>query len=240
MSEGHNSKNANEAHDAQRGTAKGANSSEREDMEIASLKVTWKPSPDPALERLPAGVRDCLGLVQLQMTREPQSAVGAMEYLVSKYPDVITFQNWLGCCYQALGQTAKARQVNETLLKNHPQYLFARLTLVEMMVREGEAEAARRLMFDAGPTLTALYPERESFHVTEVQAWFHAAGVVQAAFGFEAGVQSCIQVLDQIEPSSKAAKDLHMLLEPKNQEALQRLRERREWWNRREAGEDGP
>jgi len=236
MSEVRDPQDGNKPHDAQDGAEKGA-SPTRDDMEIAGMKVTWKRLPDAAMDRLPAGVRDCLGLVQFQMTREPQNALGALEYLVSKYPDVITFHNWLGYCYQALGQTAQARQVNETLLKNHPQYLFARLTLVEMMVREGEAEAARRLMFDDGPTLAALYPEREVFHATEVQGWFHAAGVVQAAFGFEAGVRTCMEVLDKIEPSSAAVRDLWMLLEPKNQEALQRLRQMRERSSGRDEGE---
>jgi tetratricopeptide (TPR) repeat protein len=91
--------------------------------------------------------------------------------LIVKYPAVPILKNYLSTVYNNLGNYKKAQEVNEWILKEHPDYLFARLNKANDYIKKGEYEKVPLVLGNA-LEIKALYPEREVFHLTEVTSYY--------------------------------------------------------------------
>lgn len=97
-----------------------------------------------------------------------------LKKLVGKHPDVKQFRNYLAQAYLQTGDIEQARIVNEKLLEDHPDYLFARLFKADLLLRQGEPEQFLEMM-GTNLQLHDLYPERNEFHLAEFMSYQNLA-----------------------------------------------------------------
>ncbi len=93
-----------------------------------------------------------------------------LHQLIEKYPTVPQLKNYLSVAFHAQGNYEKAVEVNNWTLKEHPDYLFARLNMAHAYIGKQDFEKVPALLghdFE----LKSLYPERDLFHLTEVTAY---------------------------------------------------------------------
>jgi hypothetical protein len=76
--------------------------------------------------------------------------------------------------YNNLGNYKKAQEVNNWILAEHPDYLFARLNQAHGYIKNGEFEKVPLLLGEA-MEIKMLYPERDLFHLTEVTGFLLVA-----------------------------------------------------------------
>lgn len=97
-----------------------------------------------------------------------------LEDLITKYPDVPQFKNYLSIYYTLRGKDKKSHMINLLTYKSHPKYLFGRLALANDYIDMKDLKKVPELMgemFD----LKSHYPERNEFHFGEVESYFVTA-----------------------------------------------------------------
>lgn len=134
--------------------------------EVAGMTVTWDIIPDPAVDRLPRDTRKLMSDLHEAMFEDPEPIIPLLQSLSAVHPEVLCFRNWIVACHRLLGEDEKAAKEGETLFLEHPEYLFARLSVVEAMLTRGDLEKAEATLFEKGRTLRDIYPDRTVFHVT--------------------------------------------------------------------------
>jgi tetratricopeptide (TPR) repeat protein len=93
-----------------------------------------------------------------------------LKKLTGKYPDVKELRNYLVQAYFKTGNVEQAIRVNDQLLKDFPDYLFARLFKAGILLHDGKPELCRE-MLGTNVELNDLYPERTEFHVSEFMTY---------------------------------------------------------------------
>ena len=106
--------------------------------------------------------------LQERVMTEPAKAVPRLEELVGKYPSIPVLKNWLMAAYQTAGRTADSEAMGERLWREHPDYLFARITRAQHHLSRDELDQVPEVLGKLD--LKLMYPHRDVFHVSEVLA----------------------------------------------------------------------
>lgn len=89
--------------------------------------------------------------------------------LINKHPKNPQFKNLLTSYYISTNQEEKAYTLNRKTLELHPNYFFAKLNLANEYINKEEYHKIKEILgenFD----LKALYPDRDTFHISEVMS----------------------------------------------------------------------
>lgn len=95
-----------------------------------------------------------------------KGTIKKLKKYVDKYPHIPHFKNHLSIAYAEKGYDLYARQVNDLIIEQHPEYLFGFLNQVNSLLAMGEKDAAYELMKDYN-TVQDFAPERKVFHYSE-------------------------------------------------------------------------
>jgi SEC-C motif len=90
--------------------------------------------------------------------------------LTIQYPYTPQLKNFLSVAYAKREMLDKAFEVNDWILKEHPEYLFARLNKVSQYIDNQNFDEAEKILgrsFD----LQKIYPHRKLFHLAEVTGY---------------------------------------------------------------------
>ncbi len=98
---------------------------------------------------------------------DPEAALPKVRQAVAKYPRHPVFQNYLFLALKKTRQKEEARQLAEQMYENFPEYLYAKLGYAEELLNEKKFEEAIAILDDKY-SLPFLYPDRTTFHATEV------------------------------------------------------------------------
>ncbi len=106
--------------------------------------------------------------------QKKNGVIKELNELIEKYPDIPQFKNHLFISYAQSGNMKMAHQVNELTLKQHPDYLFAKLNLAGQYLLKEEYKKIPEVL---GPLMEikALYPNRDIFHLNEVVSFYKIA-----------------------------------------------------------------
>ncbi|MGZ5303001.1 MAG: DUF1186 domain-containing protein [Bacteroidia bacterium] len=85
--------------------------------------------------------------------------------LIAAYPHIPQFKNLLSILYSKLGNNAEAFNINDRILDEFPDYLYAKINKARQLILEGDFEQALDIL---KYSIDELYPKRKIFHVTEV------------------------------------------------------------------------
>ena len=92
--------------------------------------------------------------------------------LCLKYPRVPVFKNLLSSAYLLNNNQKQAGEVNNWLIKEHPDYLYGKINQAAELLMKGKPEEIPEIL-GASMELGDLYPDREVFHVEEVLNFFY-------------------------------------------------------------------
>jgi tetratricopeptide (TPR) repeat protein len=90
---------------------------------------------------------------------------------IEKYPDLPQFKNLLSVLYIETGKEKKAFECNQWIIREHPDYLFARINLAAEYLNKGEYKKIPEIL-GQDLDLKSLYPSREIFHINEFLSFF--------------------------------------------------------------------
>ncbi len=117
---------------------------------------------------------------------------------IKKYPQVPQFKNYLTVAYNLSGNTEKAFECNNWILKEHPDYFFGRVNLAAQYFEQKEYHKIPDVMGDL-MEIHALYPERKVFHVSEVMAFNKLAVAYFSAVGNLEAAESRFEMMEKID-----------------------------------------
>jgi len=154
-----------------------------ETVALVSYEITDEPLPDASFDQLPVNVQEQINSLHDQVLKSrPKAALAVLEALIKQYPDVTQLHNYLFITHYNLGKKAEASRVLQETVRRFPDYLFARISLAEQCLNQGEADKVKDI-FEGKFDLKLLYPKRERFHYSEVLGlecvvarYFHAQG----------------------------------------------------------------
>jgi len=133
--------------------------------------------------------------------------------LIVKYPTVPQLKNYLSVAFHAQGNYEKAVEVNNWTLKEHPDYLFARLNVAHACMEKKEFEKVPVLLGDAFE-IKNLYPDRDLFHLTEVTAYLKTVIRYFAAIDNLDLAENRLELLTDIAPDHPDTEQAEILLWP--------------------------
>jgi tetratricopeptide (TPR) repeat protein len=175
--------------------------------------ITDEPLENRHIKRLPSQVQARLDDLYELAQRDPIQAIPELEHLVTTYPQVPTFLNYLSIAYLAAGDHKKATACVRDAYRRHPQYLFAKVNYANLCLQQGEIGKIPGIFahtFD----LKQLYPQRTRFHVSECTGF---AGVMCRYFctiGERETAALYYQMLKHVAPRHPMTKHAKRVLYP--------------------------
>jgi len=113
--------------------------------------------------------------IYFKAVRNDKSVIVKLLHLINKYPDVPPFKNFLSSYYAINGEKEKANEMNKELIKQFPDYLYAKLNKVNFYLAENEPEKVPGVL-GVSMELCDLYPERKIFHHEEYLNFYETVG----------------------------------------------------------------
>jgi hypothetical protein len=101
---------------------------------------------------------------------DPRGCIVDLIDLCQKYPEVPQIKNILLVAYQLAGNVEKAKEVNNWLISEHPDYLFGKINKAYEYLSQNKPEMVAELLGE-WMEIKELYPKREVFHISEVMAF---------------------------------------------------------------------
>ena len=132
----------------------------------AEYDITDEPLANRDIKKLPSQVQARIDDLYELAQHDPRQAIPELERLMTTYPHIPTFANYLSMAYLAAGDQEQATALVREAYRRHPQYLFAKVNYANLCLQQGEIEKVPRI-FDHACDLQQLYPHRTRFHVSE-------------------------------------------------------------------------
>jgi hypothetical protein len=95
-----------------------------------------------------------------KVTENDKSVIVKLLRWIEKYPDIPQFKNFLSLYYSLNNDTRKAFEINNELLKQFPDYLYAKLNMANFYINNSEVEKVTEIL-GVELELAELYPERK-------------------------------------------------------------------------------
>jgi tetratricopeptide (TPR) repeat protein len=133
--------------------------------------------------------------------------------LIVQYPTVPQLKNYLTVAHNARGNYKKAIEANNWALKEHPDYLFARLNAVHACIENKEFEKVPELLGEAFE-IKSLYPERDLFHLIEVTGYLKTVVRYFAAIENLELAENRMDLLRDLAPDHPDTEDAEIMIWP--------------------------
>jgi len=134
------------------------------DLEFKNYNITWDAIESDT--KISPSLKNQLEKIYWELENPKPKIIAKIQKLIKRYPQNIQLKNYLSSAYAFLGNMEKASAVNERILREHPDYLFAKINKADQYAEEGEFDKIPELL-GKGFDLKELYPDRDTFHVSE-------------------------------------------------------------------------
>lgn len=111
-----------------------------------------------------------------------KSSVQKILDAIEQYPDNPQLKNYLSVLFGLLNDTKKIYDTNKWIIEEHPDYLFGKLNLANEYYLKQEYDKIPDVLGHE-MELKALYPERDTFHLSEVISFLKCAVLYFTAIG---------------------------------------------------------
>lgn len=130
-------------------------------------QITDKPiTPDLTPEEL--NVMKQMHTLAASESQNRTEAVTQIEQAIEKYPHLPELKNYLQVSYALNGQEDKAFATGQQTIKQHPEYMFAKINLAELYLIKKDMEQVDKIL-PQPKELSDYYPDKTKlFHITEV------------------------------------------------------------------------
>lgn len=169
---------------------------------LASLgyRISKAPVDDDDLRDLPDKVQDQIESLYERVQVKPSSAITELEFLIGIYPHIPQLYNYLYAAYASTGKKTKANKIVKDNYERNPSYLFAKLNYSDYLVEQGMFEAAAEI-YDYKFDLAQLYPDRNTFHESEVLSFYGVIGHYYVMTNNYNKAMRCLKVLQALSAS---------------------------------------
>jgi hypothetical protein len=174
------------------------------DTKFQNDRYNIPPSLASQLEALAIAARD---------NKKDRTQLERLTQLILEYPSVPMLKNYLSVAYNNIGMHEKAIEVNNWILKEHPDYLFARINLANKYIEDNESEKVPEILGEA-LELKSLYPEREVFHIGEFTSFTKIVIRYYVAEGNLALAENRLELLQDIAPDHPDTEDAEFYVYP--------------------------
>ncbi len=180
---------------------------------LSEYEITDEPLENRHIKKLPAQVQARIDDLYELAQHHPTQAIPELERLVTTYPRVPTFPNYLSLAYLAAGDLEKTEACVREAYRRHPQYLFAKVNYANLCLQKGETGKIPGIFahtFD----LKQLYPHRTRFHVSECTGFAWVMCRYCCAIGERKTAALYYQMLKQVAPRHPMTKHAKRVLYP--------------------------
>ena len=169
---------------------------------LASLgyKISKAPVDDGDLRDLPDEVQDQIESLYRRVQIKPIGTTTELELLIDIYPHIPQLYNYLYAAYASAGKKTKALKIMKDNYERNPSYLFAKLNYSDYLVGQGMYEAAAEI-YDYKFDLAQLYPDRNTFHESEVLSFYGVIGHYYVMTNNYNKAMHCLKVLKALSTS---------------------------------------
>jgi tetratricopeptide (TPR) repeat protein len=122
--------------------------------------------------------------------------------LIDKFPENPQLKNCLSIAYNNIGEIEKSEDVNQWVLKEHPDYLFGRLNIAAAYFHREEFDKIPELLGEK-MELKDLYPNRDVFHVDEFTSFTKFAIQYFLEIGDVKAAESRLNLLNEMFPNHR-------------------------------------
>lgn len=185
-------------------------------MKPTEIKITNDPTFFDEMNGITPAIRIQLERCFELALKGKKSGLEKIQKQIKNYPHQPAFKNYLSIWYSYAGHREKSFDVNEWLVEQHPDYLFGKLNLAIQHFKNEQYERIPEILGDA-MEITALYPERDIFHISEV------AGFVKVSVKYYAAIGNMDKAEAEFKYLSEIARDEDTTEEVENYLMLKRL-----------------
>jgi tetratricopeptide (TPR) repeat protein len=177
---------------------------------IQDYLISYDPQPTQGLLKLSQEERHEYDRLYEQALRAPKELLPAILEFRQKHSDLPEIENLLAVVHLYLREIDKVEKLIEESYKKFPSYLFARINYADQCLRKKKPQLVPGI-FDHHFELSSLYPEKESFHISEFRGFMVLMGLYFLS----------------IREKDKAEKYYHLALEADPQHPSVRLLEKK-------------
>lgn len=163
------------------------------------FEITDEPIEDEDFQNLPVDVQEQMEELYHTAQTVPSSAIKELQELLPKYPRIPQIYNYLYAAYMHAGEKSKAMHIMKKNYEENPTYLFAKLNYSDYLVESGQLEKVADV-YSNNFNLKELYPNRNTFHITEVTSFFGVIGYYYVTVGEYKEAKKCLRVLSAVSP----------------------------------------
>jgi tetratricopeptide (TPR) repeat protein len=194
---------------------------------LVEINITFEPLPNKYIKKLPRKVQKKIHDIYYAIYNEPEKAIVRIKSLLKKYPDVPNLYNHLAVAYSELGDIENVDKTVSKSYKKHPDYIFAKIAFAESCIRNDEIDMIP-VIFNRHYDLKSLYPDRDTFHVTEFVAFTYLMGRYFEIIGKHKTANLYLDMLTEIVPDHPATEALEEFLNPNLRDRIQRFIDRKQ------------
>jgi len=111
-------------------------------------------------------ISDLINKAFKDLQENKHGIIKKLQKLISEYPGIPHFKNYLTIAYANKNDMAKSWEMNEIIMREHSNYLFGKLNLANKYIIENELNKIPEVL-GIDLDLKKLYPHRNEFHVVE-------------------------------------------------------------------------
>ncbi len=132
--------------------------------------------------------------------KKNKKIIDRLNNLILEFPKSPQLKNFLSVAFSVQGKLNKALEVNDWIITEHPDYLFAKLNKASQYINKAEYEKVLQVL---GPRMEIkeLYPNREIFHLAEVSGFYKVAINYYAATDNYELAENRLEILKKIAPN---------------------------------------
>jgi len=134
-----------------------------------------------------------------QTKKGNKKVIRKLLHLIERHPKNPQLKNYLSSAYAASGNHNKALEVNEQILKEHPNYLFGLLNKAYQLIKKGQTDKVTGILGES-MELKNLYPGRDEFHLAEYTGFTKLAIVYFTEIGDMNQAETRMEMLKDVAP----------------------------------------
>ena len=180
---------------------------------ILEYEISYEPFNPPGIKKMPRQIHDQYKVVYNLAQSKPQEAIPMLKQLIKKNPKEPRFNNLLASLYTMTNDLKNAEEIACENYKMNPKYLFAKINYAQLCLGKNDLTIIPQI-FNNKFDLTALYPNRNKFHVSEYIGFAGVVGEYFARIGNKDVAMLYLNSLQKIAPKHMMTKNLKRLLKP--------------------------
>ncbi|OEK09414.1 hypothetical protein A8C32_11900 [Flavivirga aquatica] len=140
-------------------------------LKIEAIKVSYDSSLLDKQNHITPYVSQLIEKLYYDIPKGKESTLKKLIKYTNQFPKVPIFKNYLMTYYSLKDNTKKADEVNKWIIKEHPEYLYAKINYANNLLNENDIDKMLGLIGES-LLLHELYPERDAFLVDEIISYY--------------------------------------------------------------------